>query len=46
MKQLKSICLLLMMAMLPLSVQAGEASKDESLNISEIVLEHLSDSYE
>ena len=46
MKQLKSICLLLMMAVLPLSVQAGEASKDESLNISEIVLEHLSDSYE
>ena len=46
MKQLKSIYLLLMMAVLPLSVQAGEASKDESLNISEIVLEHLSDSYE
>ena len=35
-----------MMAVLPLSVQASEESKDESLNISEIVLEHLSDSYE
>ena len=46
MKQLKSICLLLMMAMMPLSMLATEEQKGESLNISEIVLEHLSDSYE
>ena len=45
MKQLKSICLLLMMAVLPLSVLAGE-EKSEELNIPEIVLEHLADAYE
>ena len=46
MKQIKSICILLVMALLPLPMLAGEEPKDESLNISEIVLEHLSDSYE
>ena len=45
MKQLKSICLLLMMALLPLSLWADE-QKEETINIPEIVLEHLSDSYE
>ena len=44
MKQIKSICILLVMALLPLPMLAGEEPKDESLNISEIVLEHLSDS--
>ena len=37
MKQLKSICLLLMMALLPMQMLAGEEQKEESLNISEIV---------
>ena len=46
MKQLKLICILLVMALLPLPMLAGEESKDEPLNISEIVLEHLADSYE
>ena len=34
------------MALLPMPMLAGEESKDEPLNISEIVLEHLADSYE
>ena len=46
MKQFKSICILLVMALLPMPMLAGEESKDEPLNISEIVLEHLADSYE
>ena len=46
MKQFKSICILLVMALLPMPMLAGEEPKDESLNISEIVLEHLADSYE
>ena len=45
MKQLKSICLLLMIAFLPLSLYANE-QEDEKLDIPEIVLEHLADSYE
>lgn len=45
MKLLKSICLLLMMVLLPLPMMADE-QKDETINIPEIVLEHLSDSYE
>ena len=44
MKQLKSICLLLMVAFLPLSLYANE-QEDEKLDIPEIVLEHLADSY-
>ena len=35
-----------MLATLPMSLLADEAPKDEPLNISEIVLEHLADSYE
>ena len=46
MKRLKSIFLLLVLAVLPMPLLADEASKDEPLNISEIVLEHLADSYE
>ena len=46
MKQFKSICILLVMALLPMPMLAGEEPKDEPLNISEIVLEHLADSYE
>ena len=46
MKQFKSICILLVMALLPMPMLAGEETKDEPLNISEIVLEHLADSYE
>ena len=34
------------MALLPMPMLAGEESKDEPLIISEIVLEHLADSYE
>ncbi len=45
MKQLKSICLLLMVAFLPLSLYANE-QEEEKLDIPEIVLEHLADSYE
>ncbi len=46
MRQFKSICILLVMALLPMPMLAGEETKDEPLNISEIVLEHLADSYE
>lgn len=46
MKRLKSIILLLIIAILPISIQANETSQNEPLNISEIVLEHLADSYE
>ncbi|MBQ9204482.1 MAG: F0F1 ATP synthase subunit A [Prevotella sp.] len=46
MKQLKSICLLLMLALLPLPLMADEQKEGAELNISEIVLEHLADSYE
>ena len=46
MKHFKSICILLVMALLPMPMLAGEEPKDEPLNISEIVLEHLADSYE
>ena len=45
MKHLKSILLLLLIAFSPTFAQAEEASEEE-LNIPEIVLEHLSDSYE
>lgn len=47
MKQIKSIILLLMVALLPLQLYAQEAEKGaEELDIPEIVLEHLSDAYE
>ncbi|MCH5307815.1 MAG: F0F1 ATP synthase subunit A [Prevotella sp.] len=45
MKQIKSICLLLMLALLPLPMMANE-QQDGELNIPEIVLEHLADAYE
>ena len=45
MKLLKLICLLLMMSLLPLPTLADE-QKEETINIPEIVLEHLSDTYE
>ena len=44
MKQLKSICLLLMLALVPLQLMANEQKEEgEALNIPEIVLEHLAD---
>ena len=48
MKQIKSTLLLLMFSLIPLQLFAnsGETSGKEELNILEIVLEHLSDSYE
>ncbi len=46
MKQLKSLCLLLMLALLPLPLMAEEKQEGETLNIPEIVLEHLADAYE
>ena len=36
MKQFKSICILLVMALLPMPMLADEEAKDEHLNISEI----------
>ena len=45
MKQLKSICLLLMLALTPMSLMANE-QQGEELNIPEVVLEHLADAYE
>lgn len=45
MKQIKSILLLLMVALSPLQLYADNKEEGE-LNIPEIVLEHLSDSYE
>ena len=48
MKHIKSILLLLMVALLPLSAFASEEKKEggESIDIPEIVLEHLADAYE
>ena len=46
MKQLKSICLLLLMTMLPAAAIANEQEEGEELNIPEIVLHHLADDYE
>ena len=45
MKQLKYIFLFSMLAFLPLSLSASE-HEEEELNIPEVVLEHLADSYE
>ncbi|MBQ7510925.1 MAG: F0F1 ATP synthase subunit A [Prevotella sp.] len=45
MKQIKSILLMMAVALLPLQLRASEAPAEE-LDIPEIVLEHLSDSYE
>ncbi len=47
MKQLRSIFLLLIMSLISVTAFANDnADKEESLNIPEIVLEHLADSYE
>ena len=46
MKQLKSIILLMMVALLPMTAWADEGGDGEKINIPEIVLEHLADSYE
>lgn len=45
MKKIKSILLLLAIALLPMQLYAGEKSGGD-LNITNIVLEHLSDAYE
>ena len=46
MKQLKYISLLLMLTVLPLSLMANEHKEGEALNISEVALHHLADTYE
>ena len=46
MKKIKSIILLMIVALLPMHIYAEETAETEELNIPEIVLEHLSDSYE
>ena len=46
MKQRKSLLLLLMMVWLPLQLFANHGTEEGKLNISEIVLGHLSDDYE
>lgn len=46
MKQLRSLFLLWLFALLPLAAGAQEKGRGEKLDIPEIVLEHLSDSYE
>ena len=46
MKQLKSIILLMMVALLPMPALAEESGGGDELDIPEIVLEHLADAYE
>lgn len=46
MKKIKYIILLMIVALLPLHLYAEETAEAEKLDIPEIVLEHLSDSYE
>lgn len=46
MKQIKSIILLLVALLVSLPTMANEESKEERLDIPEIVLEHLADAYE
>ena len=46
MKQIKSILFLLMIAFVPMQLRAEEAKEQKELDIPEVVLEHLSDSYE
>lgn len=46
MKQLRSLLILVLIAVLPLAAYADEKKSGEGINIPEIVLEHLSDSYE
>ena len=46
MKQLRSLFLLMLFALLPFAASAQDKSEGAKLDIPEIVLEHLSDSYE
>ena len=46
MKQLRSLVLLMLFALLPFAASAQDKSEGAKLDIPEIVLEHLSDSYE
>jgi len=46
MKQLKSLILLMMVVLLPVPALAEEGGEGEKIDIPEIVLEHLADSYE
>lgn len=46
MKQLRSLFLLMLFALLPFEASAQDKSEGAKLDIPEIVLEHLSDSYE
>ena len=46
MKELKTIILLMVVALLPMSAWANEGGEGKELDIPEIVLEHLADSYE
>lgn len=46
MKQLRSLLILMILAVVPLAAVAGETKDKGKINIPEIVLEHLSDSYE
>ena len=46
MKQLRSLFLLMLFALLPFAASAQDKSEGAQLDIPEIVLEHLSDSYE
>ena len=46
MKELKTIILLIVVALLPMSAWANEGGDNKELDIPEIVLEHLADSYE
>ena len=46
MKQLRSLFLLMLFALLPFAASAQDKSEGAKLDIQEIVLEHLSDSYE
>lgn len=46
MKQIKTFILLLVLALMPWHAMAANGGKQETLDIPEIVLEHLADSYE
>ena len=46
MKHVKSLLLLIMLALLPLQLSAADGEQGSEIDIPEIVLEHLSDAYE
>lgn len=46
MKHIKSLLLLIMLALLPLQLSAANGEQGSEIDIPEIVLEHLSDAYE